>query len=147
MLSSAVHAERPILAHRDATIVSLQFGLALRNQEVYGLRWSSFADNARAHITQVLSWNALDDWAKTEHATGRTAKVPALLTDDLNPMARASTPARPSGPRRRLHHSRRPRGERLWHTRGRHRRLPPLSGNQAKKWGPRYMTPAVKAVA
>jgi hypothetical protein len=27
-----------ILAHRDATIVSLQYGLAARNQEVWALR-------------------------------------------------------------------------------------------------------------
>jgi len=30
-----------ILARRDATIVSLQYGLATRNQEVWGLRWLS----------------------------------------------------------------------------------------------------------
>jgi hypothetical protein len=51
-------------------IVSVQFGLALRNQEVYGLRWSSFADDERARIIEVLSYDELHDWAKTEHASG-----------------------------------------------------------------------------
>ncbi len=32
---------KAILAHRDATIVSLQYGMASRNQELWGLRWSS----------------------------------------------------------------------------------------------------------
>jgi len=91
MLTGRAHAERPILAHRDAIIVSVQFGLALRNQEVYGLRWSSIADKDRARITQVLSWNALDAWGKTEHATGRTTKVPALLVPCLETFDRKST--------------------------------------------------------
>jgi hypothetical protein len=31
-----------------------------------------------------LSWNELDDQAKTERATERTVRVPSLLTADLN---------------------------------------------------------------
>ncbi|MGC2373656.1 MAG: hypothetical protein WA484_07255 [Solirubrobacteraceae bacterium] len=34
MFRSVIHTAKPILIHRDAIIVSLQFGLALRNQEV-----------------------------------------------------------------------------------------------------------------
>lgn len=37
MLARAVGARRPIIAYRDATLVSIQFGLGLRNQEVYGI--------------------------------------------------------------------------------------------------------------
>ena len=48
------------------------------------MRWFSFADRERAHITEVSSWNELDDRAKTERATERTVRVPSLLTADLN---------------------------------------------------------------
>ena len=146
MLTASAHAERPILAHRDAIIVSVQFGLALRNQEVYGLRWSSFADKGRARITQVLSWNELDDWAKTEHATGRTAKVPALLAEDLALwralLRQDGYPAREvdfivpgdlAGQRFGI----RDPDTGAWH----------MSTNQSKKWGPRSMTPALIAMA
>ncbi len=83
MLEGALHPTKPILAHRDAMVVSLQFGLALRNQEVYGVRWLPFADSERARITEVLAWNELDNQAKTERATGRTVRVPSLLATDL----------------------------------------------------------------
>ncbi len=56
MLARAVGARRPLIAYRDATLVSIQFGLGLRNQEVYGMRWSAL-DRERAHIVEVLSWN------------------------------------------------------------------------------------------
>jgi integrase len=72
-----------LLAERDAVVVSLQFGLALRNQEVFGLRWSSFVEQHRARIKEVLGWHALDSRGKTEKATGRTARVPLLLEEDL----------------------------------------------------------------
>lgn len=146
MLRADLHSDLPILAHRDAIIVSVQFGLALRNQEVYGLRWSSFADEGRARITQVLSWNELDDWAKTEHATGRTAKVPAVLAEDLAQWRALLTdnghPARGgdfiipgdlAGERF---------GIRDRQTGARH-----MSTNQAKKWAPRFMKPALVAMA
>jgi integrase len=146
LLSSPVHSPRPIVAHRDAIIVSVQFGLALRNQEVYGLRWSSLAGKERARITQVLSWNELDDWAKTEHATGRTAKVPPLLAEDLAVwralLRQHRHPARevdfivPGNLAGDEHGIRDP------DTGACH-----MSRNQAQKWGPRYMTPAVNTVA
>lgn len=146
MLSGDIHADKPILAHRDAIIVSVQFGLALRNQELYGLRWSSFADKDRARITQVLSWNELDDWAKTEHATGRTAKVPALLAEDLALwralLRQHGHPAREEdfivpGDLAGQRFGIRDPDTGAWH----------MSTNQAKQWGPRFMRPALKAMA
>jgi integrase len=146
MLSGSAHVERPILAHRDAIIVSVQFGLALRNQELYGLRWSSFTDTGRARITQVLSWNELDEWAKTEHATGRTAKVPALLAEDLALwralLRQQGHPARDEdfivpGDLAGQRFGIRDPETGAWH----------MSTNQAKKWGPRFMKPALKAMA
>jgi integrase len=82
ILARAVGARRPLIAYRDATLISIQFGLGLRNQEVYGMRWAAL-DRERAHIVEVLSWNQLDEWGKTEHATGRAPKVPPLLREDL----------------------------------------------------------------
>jgi hypothetical protein len=145
MLNSQIHTT-PILNQRDAIIVSLQFGLALRNQEVYGVRWLSFTDRKRAYITEVLSWNELDDRAKTERATGRAVKVPPLLNTDLD-LWRALlrrhghaardvdfvVPGDLTGPENGIRDS---------HTGACH-----MSSNQAKKWGPRSMKPAVEVVA
>ncbi len=83
MLTEPDSGSLPLVAQRDAIVVSLQFGLALRNQEVFGLRWSSFVDQRRARIKEVLGWHALDSRGKTEKATGRTARVPLLLEEDL----------------------------------------------------------------
>ena len=109
------------------------------------MRWSAL-DRERAHIVEVLSWNQLDEWGKTEHATGRAPKLPALLREDL------------AWWRARLH-------ERGYPTDGVDFIIPGdlagegfgirdprtgachMSGNQAQKWGPRYMTPAVNSVA
>jgi excisionase family DNA binding protein len=99
-----------------------------------------------SHIVEVLSWNQLDEWGKTEHATGRAPKVPTLLREDL------------AWWRARLH-------DRGYPTRGVDFIIPGdlagegfgirdpqtgachMSGNQAQKWGPRYLTPAVNSVA
>ena len=145
MLARAAHASRPLLAYRDAMIVSLQFGLGLRNQEVYGMRWSSM-DRDRARIVEVLSWNQLDEWGKTEHATGRSAKVPALLWEDLEQwraLLRSANyptcdfdfivPGNLAGEQHGIRDTR---------TGACH-----MTSNQAKKWGPRYLEPAVNAVA
>ncbi|HXN37590.1 MAG TPA: hypothetical protein VN892_06120, partial [Solirubrobacteraceae bacterium] len=146
MLKGTRHPNRPILAQRDAIVVSLQFGLALRNQEVYGVRWLSFANGKRARVTEVLSWNELDDQAKTERATGRTARVPALLTADLAVWRAAlrqhGHPARDvdfvipgdlTGP----HNGIREPATGACH----------MSSNQAQQWRARCMKPAVEAVA
>jgi hypothetical protein len=146
MLEGTRHPGRPILMHRDAILVSLQFGLALRNQEVYGVPWLSLADSERARITEVLSWNELDYQGKTERAMGRTVRVPAVLTADLA-MWRAilrqhGHPARDvdfvipgdlTGPHN---------GVRELDTGAFH-----MSSNQAQQWRARCMKPAVEAVA
>jgi integrase len=145
MLARAVRARRPLMAYRNATLVSLQFGLGLRNQEVYGIRWSTF-DGERARIVEVLSWNELDELGKTEHATGRSAKVPALLREDLQWW------------RTRLReHGYSTRGvdfvipgdlaSEEWGIRDPRTGACHVSSNQAQKWGPRYLKPAVNSVA
>ncbi len=146
MLNNHIHPERPILAHRDAVIISVQFGLALRNQEVYGLRWSSFANNERAVITEVLSWDVMDGWTKTAHATGRTTKVPSLLAEDLAlwraALRQAGHPTRdvdfivPGDLAGKEH------GVREANTGACH-----MSKNQAQKWRPRCLTPVIDAAA
>jgi integrase len=146
MLSNTIHPTRPILGYRDAVMLSVQFGLGLRNQEVYGLRWSSFADQERTRITEVLSWDELDDCGKTEHATGRTARTPSLLVDDLALwralLRQHGHPARdvdfivPGDLVGQKHGVRDP------DTGACH-----MNKNQAEKWGPRCMKPAVAEMA
>jgi hypothetical protein len=48
---------------QDATIVSLQYGLATRNQEMWGLRWSS-VDGDFAWVAGVISYGRLEHWAR-----------------------------------------------------------------------------------
>lgn len=71
----------PLLGHRDATIVSLHYGLAARSQEVWALRWGSIVDSW-ALVTEVLSDGRVEEWGKTENSTRRTA-LPSLLIEDL----------------------------------------------------------------
>lgn len=71
-----------ILAHRNATIVSLQYGIASRNQELWGLRWSSL-DGEFVWVTEVLSDGQLQQWGKTEHSTQRRTGIPGILREDL----------------------------------------------------------------
>jgi len=131
---------------RDATIVSLQFGLALRNQEVYGLRWSSFMLDGRVRIADVLSWDAIDALGKTEKATGRIVDVPELLSADLadwrSLLAREGfrvggaefvIPGNLAG----AHYGAIDEKSGACH----------MSKNQAQKWRPRCMKPALSAAA
>jgi len=81
MLNGTVRGDA-LLAQRDATIVSLQYGLAARNQEVWGLRWSS----AYAHfawITEVIRWGLLETSGKTALSTQRRTAIPTVLREDL----------------------------------------------------------------
>jgi hypothetical protein len=64
-----------ILAQRDAIVVSLQYGLCARNQEVWGLRWACLAGEF-AWVLEVLSCGRLDEWGKTEHSTQRRTVIP-----------------------------------------------------------------------
>jgi hypothetical protein len=133
-----------ILAQRDATIVSLQYGLGARNQEVWGMRWASIGP-AFAEVVEVLSYGQLDEWGKTEHSTGRRCAQPSILLADLQDwraaLARSGHPVRdvdfiiPGD-----------LGGSRWGVRDSHGACH-FSGNQAQKWGPKFFTPAVKAVA
>ena len=106
MLARATDARRPLLAYRDATEMSIQFGLGLRNQEVYGMRWSSL-DRGRAQIVEVLSWNEFGRVGqdRTGHRPYRQGPLAATGGSGLV----ASAPARigTSNPWSRFHHPRR----------------------------------------
>ena len=134
-----------LLAHRDATIVSLQYGLATRNQEVWGLRWSSI-DGHFAWVTEVISCGRLEHWGKTAMSTRRHTAIPGILREDLQQwrqaLGDAGHPARDvdfivpgdlTGARQ---------GVRDLATGAVH-----LSRAQAKKWGQTRFKPAVVAVA
>jgi hypothetical protein len=142
-----LHLEQrdPILAHRDATVVSLQYGLAARNQEVWGLRWASL-NGEFAWVTEVLSYGRLEQWGKTEHSTQRRTAIPCILREDLDRwrtlLEQAGHPARDidfiiPGDIARARH-----GVHEAETGACH-----LSKSQAKTWGHRCFTPAVRAVA
>jgi hypothetical protein len=77
-----VEQRDPILAHRDAIIVSLQYGLAARNQEVWALRWTSIIREF-AWITEVLTGRRIEEWGKTENSTHRRTAIPGILQEDL----------------------------------------------------------------
>lgn len=136
---------KPILARRDAIIVSLQYGLCARNQEVWGLRWSSLQDGF-AWVLEVLSQGRLDEWGKTEHSTQRRTTIPSVLQEDLaewrqtlqafgHPVRALDfiVPGDLAGPK---HGARDPR------TGACH-----FSENQAHAWGQRFFTPAVQKAA
>jgi hypothetical protein len=134
-----------ILAHRNATIVSLQYGMASRNQELWGLRWSSL-DGEFAWVTEVLSNRQLQQWGKTEHSTQRRTAIPSILREDLEQwrmiLTQSGHPARGSdfiipGNLTRARH-----GVREAETGACH-----LSKSQAKTWGRECFTPTVRAVA
>ncbi|HXC45861.1 MAG TPA: hypothetical protein VNU24_04585, partial [Solirubrobacteraceae bacterium] len=135
MLHRAQGREK-VLAHRDAIIVSLQYGLCARNQEVWGLRWSSLQGNF-AWVLEVLSNGRLDEWGKTAHSTQRRTTVPMILQEDLAEWREALNavghPARPldfiipgdlAG---RQHGARDPRSGACH-----------FSENQARAWGRRF---------
>ncbi len=71
-----------ILAHRDAMVVSLQYGLAARNQEIWGIRWMSLEEDF-AWIREVLSSGSLDESGKIERSTPRRTVIPGILLEDL----------------------------------------------------------------
>ena len=102
-----VERREAILAHRDRTIVSLQYGLASRNQEVWGLRWLSL-DGEFAWVTEVLSYGQLEQWGKTERSTQRRTFIPSILREDLEQWRAILTESGRASPRHRLHHPGRP---------------------------------------
>jgi hypothetical protein len=140
-----VRGRRKILAQRDAMVVSLQYGLGARNQEVWGLRWASLAGEF-AWVLEVLSSGQLDDWGKTEHSTQRRTAMPSVLRDDLaewrDALRSAGHPARDvdfiiPGDLTGVQH-----GIRDPHTGACH-----FTDSQARSWGARFFTPAVKKAA
>lgn len=128
-----------LLALRDATAVSLQYGLAMRNQEIWALTFGDLASR-RATVREVLSYGVLDV-GKTEGATGRARRPPidALLADDVASWAVAlSAAGYPTGAddfllRGDLGGYGAPDGH--------------MSGSQAHQWPRRYFAPAVRRVA
>ncbi|HTD57597.1 MAG TPA: hypothetical protein VK672_01770 [Solirubrobacteraceae bacterium] len=64
-----VNPRREILAHRDAMVVSLQYGLGARNQEVWGLRCASLT---RGHPAREFDFIIPGDLSGPGH--GRTHK-------------------------------------------------------------------------
>jgi integrase len=134
-----------ILALRDATIVSLQYGLAARNQEVWGIRWGS-ANETFADIVEVISWGELDEYGKTKHSTERRCAVPGVLWEDLLEWRAAlrawGHPARDSdfiipGDL----------GGTRWGVEDPRTGAIHLSMNQCRKWGPKFFKPAVAKAA
>jgi integrase len=129
----------PLLAHRDAMVVSVQYGLGMRNQEIWALTLGDVAGR-RATVREVLSYGALDA-GKTEGATGPSRRPPidALLTDDLTAWKAAlAAHGYPTAPddyllRGDLGGYGAPDGH--------------VTGNQAHKWPGKYFTPAVQQVA
>lgn len=72
----------PIFAKRDATIVSLQYGLGARNQEVFAIRWQAVRETF-AELVEVISYGQLDEWGKTPSSLPRRTMIPGLLMEDL----------------------------------------------------------------
>ena len=128
-----------LLALRDATAVSVQYGLGMRNQEIWALTLGDIAGR-RASVREVLSYGALDA-GKTEGATGPSRRPPidALLADDLAAwkaaLAAAGYPTAADDflLRGDLGGHGAPDGH--------------MTGNQAHKWPSKYFTPAVRKVA
>ncbi len=134
-----VEQRSPLLALRDATAVSVQYGLGMRNQEIWGLAFGDVSGR-RATIRDVLSHGALDD-GKTEGATSFSRRPPidALLRGDLAVWAVAlAAHGYPTGDDDFLL-----RGDFGGHG------APDshMTNNQAHKWPARYFAPAVKEVA
>lgn len=144
-LLARVERRDPILAQRDAITVSLQYGLAARNQEVWGLRWASVTETF-ADIVEVVSWGELNESGKTAHSTERRCALPGVLWADLT---RWRTQLQDWGHPAREVDFIIPGdlgGEHLGvkdpRTGARH-----LSLNQCKKWGQKFFKPAVNEAA
>jgi integrase len=128
-----------LLALRDATAVSIQYGLGMRNQEIWALTLDDVAGR-RATVREVLSYGTLDA-GKTEGATGRARRPPidALLSDDIAVwVAALAADGYPADAYSFLL-----RGDLGGHG------APDghMTGSQAHKWPGKYFAPAVKIVA
>jgi integrase len=145
-LGQRVADRDPLLAHRDQMVASLQYGLAARNQEVWGLRWECF-EGTRAMVNEVISWGQLSFQGKTAGSTERVVHdVPSLLLEDLAEWKKAlegrGFPTRPhdfiiSGDL----------GGEQWGVRDPKTSACHVTHNQSRRWCPSYFTPAVQKVA
>lgn len=129
----------PVSALRDATAVSVQYGLGMRNQEIWALTFGDLGGR-RARVREVLSYGQLDA-GKTAGATGRSRRPPidALLAEDLAAWSAVlEAEGHPVGPDDFLF-----RGD----LGGRESLAGHMSASQAHRWGSRYFAPAVAAVA
>jgi integrase len=128
-----------LFALRDATIISVQYGLGMRNQEVWALSLGD-VNGRRATVREVLSYGVLDA-GKTEGATGPARRPPidALLVDDLA----AWTSALRAHGYPTAHDDFLVRGD----LGGYGAPDGHMTGNQAHTWPGKYFTPAVKEVA
>jgi integrase len=129
----------PLLALRDALAVSLQYGLAMRNQEIWALTLGDVSGR-RATVREVLSYGALDA-GKTEGATSRARRPPIdpILGEDVAAWKAAlAAQAYPCAP-----HDFLLRGDLGGHG------APDghMTGSQAHTWPGKYFAPAVLQVA
>jgi hypothetical protein len=144
-LLGRTHRRSQLLGRRDAMIVSVLYGLCLRPQEVWGLRWASLVDEF-AWVLEVLSCGELSEWGKTEHSTHRRTAIPGILREDLAEwracLLQAGHPAHEHdfiipGDLAGAQHGTRDPGTGACH----------LSEGQAHSWGKRFFAPAVAQVA
>jgi integrase len=129
----------PLLALRDALAVSVQYGLAMRNQEIWALTLGDVSGR-RATVREVLSYGALDA-GKTEGATSRARRPPIdpILGEDVAAWKTAlAAQAYPCAPNDFLL-----RGDLGGHG------APDghMTGSQAHTWPGKYFAPAVLQVA
>lgn len=129
----------PLAALRDATAVSVQYGLGMRNQEIWALTFGDVRGR-RARVRDVLSYGQLDV-GKTAGATSRLRRPPidSILSDDLEAWRDAIRSHGGSvGSDAFLF-----RGDLGGHA------APAghMSRSQAHAWGTKYFAPAVAAVA
>lgn len=135
----------PILALRDATVVSTQYGLAARNREVWGLRWERL-DEEFAEILQVISRGELDEYGKTNKNHPTTSDDAAAFVGRPTALALSATRLGAPRTRRRLRIPRRPRRQALGRAGEGERRHTPEQESM-RKWSSKFFAPAAKKVA
>lgn len=135
-----IKQERHLFAVRDATAVAIQYGLGMRNQEIWALSFGDLAGN-RARVREVIASGKRDTRGKTEQATGSTRNPPIdkFLKADLRAWVRMLDEAGfPTGPTDFVL-----RGDLAGFgaTEGH------MSASQIHSWGTKYFTPAANVVA
>jgi hypothetical protein len=144
MLARVKRRDR-ILALRDAMIVSLQYGLSARPQEIWGIRWMSMTETF-ADIVEVISWGELDEYGKTQHSTERRCAVPGVLWGDAT-IWRAELRAWGHPARDEDFIIPGDLGGEQWGVKDPYTGACHLGLNQCKKWGGKFFNPAVAKAA